>query len=44
MLKTEFPPELPWFAHIKVLVDLGYEGIQKDYEGEGIEIPFKKPR
>ena len=44
MLKTEFPPELPWFAHIKVFVDLGYLGIQKDYEGEGIEIPFKKPR
>ena len=44
MLKTEFPPEHPWFEHIRVLLDLGYQGIQSDYEGDNIEIPHKKPR
>jgi len=44
MLKNEFGPEHPWFEGINVLVDLGYQGIQKDYAGERIEIPHKKPR
>ena len=44
MLKEEFPPDKTWFSDLKVLVDLGYQGIQKDYEGNGIEIPNKKPR
>ncbi len=29
---------------LEVWVDLGYQGIQSDYEGEMIEIPYKKPR
>ncbi len=44
MLKTEFPPEHPWFETIRAFVDLGYQGIQDDYAGESIEIPYKKPR
>ena len=44
MLKAEFPPEHPWFANIATLLDLGYLGIQKDYEGTQIKIPHKKPR
>lgn len=44
LLKTEFPPELDWFADLAVLVDLGYLGIQTDYQGEQIQIPTKKPR
>jgi len=44
MLKNEFGPEHPWFEGINVLVDLGYQGIQKDYAGKRIEIPHKKPR
>jgi hypothetical protein len=44
MLKTEFPPEHPWFAAIHALLDLGYQGVQSDYEGENIKIPHKKPR
>lgn len=44
MLKTEFPPELPWFELIVILVDLGFQGIQSDYEGDNIFIPYKKPR
>ena len=44
MLKTEFPPEFPWFELIIILVDLGFQGIQSDYEGDDIYIPYKKPR
>ncbi len=44
MLKEEFPPDEPWFENINVLADLGYQGIQSDYEGDRIEIPSKKPR
>ena len=44
MLKTELPPDQDWFADIRVLVDLGYLGIQSDYEGDQIEVPHKKPR
>ena len=44
MLKEEFPPDEAWFKELKVLADLGYQGIKSDYEGEDIEIPHKKPR
>jgi hypothetical protein len=44
MLKQEFPPELDWFTDINVRVDLGYLGIQSDYNGDQIDIPTKKPR
>ena len=44
MLKAEFPPELDWFTDISVAVDLGYLGIQKDYAGDQMAIPTKKPR
>lgn len=44
MLKKEFAPEHPWFGAINALVDLGYQGIRTDYDGERIEIPHKKPR
>lgn len=44
ILKEEFPPELPWFEWLMVLVDLGFQGILADYEGDDIFIPFKKPR
>jgi hypothetical protein len=43
LLKEEFPPQLPWFELIIVLVDLGFQGIQADYQGDHILIPFKKP-
>ena len=35
---------MPWFEMIIVLVDLGFQGIVSDYEGDNIFIPFKKPR
>jgi len=44
MLKAELPPELDWFADLKVWVDLGYLGILTDYAGDQIAIPTKKPR
>ncbi len=44
MLKKEFSPEDDWFTDFQVWVDLGYQGIVKDYSGEDIFIPHKKPR
>ncbi len=44
MLKQEFPPEYPWFAKLHVWLDLGYQGVQTDYQGTQLEIPHKKPR
>jgi hypothetical protein len=44
IFKDEFSNEEAWFEHLSVLVDLGYQGIIKDYEGENIKIPVKKPR
>ena len=44
MLKQELPPDLDWFGDLEVWVDLGYQGIQSDYEGGMIEIPHKTPR
>ena len=42
MLKQELPPGLDWFRDLEVWVDLGYQGIRSDYEGEMIDIPHKK--
>jgi hypothetical protein len=44
MLKNEFPPEHPWFETIRAWLDSGYQGILKDYQGENLGIPNKKPR
>lgn len=44
LLKEEFPPEKAWFEFLKVLVDLGYQGIVSDYVGHDIKLPHKKPR
>lgn len=44
MLKQEFPPDLPWFDDLQVLVDLGFLGMASDYQGDDIHLPFKKPR
>lgn len=44
MLKEQLPPHNRWFGSIGVVADLGYQGIQTDYDGENIEIPHKKPK
>lgn len=43
LLKEEFPLEENWFSWLKIFVDLGYLGMQNDYEGD-IQIPHKKTR
>jgi hypothetical protein len=44
MLKEEFPPDIAWFEDLGVLADSGYQGIRKDYQGDNMVIPYKKPR
>jgi len=44
LLKSEFPPEQDWFKNQNIVVDLGYQGIKKEYIAKQIHIPFKKPR
>ena len=44
MFKSEFSTKETWFEHLRVFVDWGYQGICKDYEGENLFIPVKKPR
>ena len=41
--KQELPPDLDWFRELEVRVDLGYQGIRSDYNGDLIEIPHTKP-
>ena len=44
MFKKEFSPSKPWFKNVNVCVDLGYQGIKKDYfSTQHIHIPNKKP-
>ncbi len=44
LFKTEFPPELDWFANFKIWIDLGYLGFADDYKTLELHIPHKKPR
>jgi hypothetical protein len=45
MLKNELSPKKDWFSNVNVSVDLGYQGIKKDYSSsQNINIPHKKPR
>lgn len=45
LLKEEFKPENDWFKSVNASVDLGYQGIKRDYLSPGnIHIPHKKPR
>src|SRR5262245_6027372 len=47
MLKTEFPPELDWFADLHVRVDLGYLGMKTDSvveNGDMAKKSYKKQR
>lgn len=43
LLKEEFSPKFNWFEFLKIWVDLGYYGMEKEYEGK-IQIPHKKPK
>lgn len=44
MLQEEFPPREDWFAELRVRVDLGFLGIEKDYQCQELFIPHKKPK
>jgi len=45
ILKEELDPATDWFASTECSVDLGYQGVKKDYSSaENIHIPHKKPR
>ena len=45
LLKEELNPEEPGLSSVEVYVDLGYQGIEKDYPKlHKIHIPDKKPR
>ena len=45
LLKEELPPEEgQWFKDGRVHVDLGYQGLAKQYQCAKLYIPTKKPR
>lgn len=44
ILKKEFPPGKGWFKKCKVLVDLGFIGIDKLYKIKELVVGEKKPR
>lgn len=44
MFKKEFYCGLSWFCAFNILIDLGYQGFNDDYETNNLEIPNKKPR
>ncbi|MBO0950580.1 transposase [Fibrella sp. HMF5405] len=43
-LKYHFPPDQPWFSELSIEVDLGYQGIVKDYDCQSVSQPKKKPK
>jgi len=44
ILKLEFPPEEDWFKDLEVMLDLGYQGFDKDFKYKKLFIPHKKPK
>jgi len=44
MFKAEFPPTEQWFVEHEVQVELGFQGIEKDYAGKAFVLPHKKPK
>ena len=44
LLKKEFPPEKGWFKNQRVVIDLGFVGIEKVYEIKEVVIGFRRPR
>lgn len=44
MLHEEFPCAEGWFKQYRIRVDLGFQGIEKDYQCGEVCIPHKKPK
>lgn len=42
IFKQEFDATLPWFERQTLWVDLGYQGLEKDYQPADLLIPLKK--
>jgi len=42
IFKQEFDPTMPWFEKQTLWVDLGYQGLEKDYQQAQVLIPLKK--
>ena len=42
--QREFPPGQDWFTEVRVRVDLGFVGFDKDYTCKELLIPHKKPK
>jgi hypothetical protein len=43
-LKHHFPPDQPWFSELAIELDLGYQGVVKDYDCQSVSQPTKKPK
>ena len=43
-MKSEFPPELSWFADFTVRLDLGFQGFGDLYVCQKLHIPIKRKR
>jgi hypothetical protein len=44
LMKQVFKPGLPWFRKVGLWLDLGFLGVDKDYDLNTLYIPHKKPR
>jgi hypothetical protein len=44
MFRCEFLPDQSWFRELGVRLDLGFVGIDKDYEGKELFLPHKKAK
>jgi hypothetical protein len=44
VFKEGFPPGMRWFSKSRLVLDLGFYGVRKDYEAAEIMIGHKRPR
>ena len=44
VLKELFPPHQRHFEKLKILVDLGFLGIERQYSLDSVQIPYKKSK
>ena len=44
VFKQEFNTVLPWFEQQTLWVDLGYQGLEKDYQPAQVVIPLKRTK
>lgn len=44
MMKAEFPPEVPWFEELSLLLDSGFQGVDSLYKIKHLKITFRRRR